>query len=292
MTSTPGQFTEGDYLLGVEGLALLRAAQSRDFESLLKRRAEIKTILDAVDGSPYSTRRDLPPTDVKAGYQMWADTYDRPIESADPIEQLERPVMRRLMDAFPDGPVLDAACGTGAHTAYLLEIGRTDVVGTDGASQMLEKARQKCPGVEFHVADLSELPFEDASFNAIVCGLAFSHLEDLRPASSELARVLRPGGKLAVSAPHPFITGVLGWRAPLFDAEGNGSEMPEYYNTHEQYIAAFTGAGLMIRQCIEPKLSDDQARWNPAGHPTAEDTALEQALAGQPGIFAWDLERA
>jgi SAM-dependent methyltransferase len=157
---------------------------------------------------------------------------------------------------------------------------------------MLDKARQKLPDVDFQEAELTALPYEDGSFAGIVCGLAYSHLEDLGPATRELARVLRPGGRLIVSSPHPFITSVLGWRAPVFDAQGNGSEMPEYGNGHGEYIAAFTGAGLNVRQCIEPKLSPEQARWNPAGHPTAEDAALEQALTGQPAVLVWEVERA
>jgi SAM-dependent methyltransferase len=291
MAPTSGKFTEGDYLLGVEGLALLRASQDHDFETISARRAEIKAILEAGEADPYGVQRDLPPIDMAAGYTIWADTFDRPDEERDPIEQTEQPVIRALMDAFPDGPVLDAACGTGRHTEYLVQIGRKEISGTDAVEAMLVKARAKLPDVEFQVADLSRLPFEDESFNAIVCGLAYSHLEDLNPASQELARVLRPGGRLAVSAPHPFITGVLGWRAPLFDAEGNGSEMPEFYNGHQQYIASFTAAGLLVRQCIEPRLSLEQARWNPAGRPTPEDAALEQALAGQPSVFVWDLEK-
>jgi SAM-dependent methyltransferase len=291
--STGDMFTEGDYLLGVEGLALLRASQDHDFESIVRRRAEIKAILDAAaDLQPYARRRDLTPIDLKKGYTIWADTFDVPDDQKDPIETTEQPVMRALMDEFGDGPILDAGCGTGRHTAYLLSIGKTDVTGTDAVEAMLEKAKQKCPGVEFQVADLDSQPFADASFDAIVCGLAYSHLKDLKPASNELARVLRPGGRMIVSAPHPYVTGVLGWRAPLFDAEGNGWEMPEYYNTHQRYIEAFVGAGLSVRQCIEPRLSAAQAKWNPAGLPTAEDAALEQALTGQPAVFVWDLVRA
>jgi len=292
--STGDMFTEGDYLLGVEGLALLRASQDHDFASIIRRRTEIRAILDAAaDEQPYARRRDLPPIDYKAGYTIWADTFDdSPEEGGDPIEQTEQPIMRKLMDEFPDGPILDAGCGTGRHAAYLLKIGKTDVTGTDAVEAMLVKARAKCPGVEFTVAELSAQPFKDASFDAIVCGLAYSHLADLKPASNELARVLRPGGRMIVSAPHPYVTGVLGWRAPLFDAEGNGHEMPEYYNTHQQYIEAFVGAGLIVKQCIEPRLSPEQAKWNPAGLPTAEDDALEQALTGQPAVFVWDLVRA
>lgn len=291
MTAATGQFTQGDYLLGVEGLALLRAAQDHDFESLEARRAEIRAILDGFEGPPYAMRRDLPPTDVDSGYTIWAETYDPPSEDDyDPIIQLEGPVVRGLIDDLPEGRVLDAACGTGRHTAYLVEAGR-DVVGADAVAAMLDKARAKLPEVEFVQADLTELPFEDESFAGIVCGLAYSHLEDLGPATRELTRVLRPGGRMIVSAPHPFITTVLGWRAPVFDADGNGSEVPEYGNSHGEYVAAFANAGLTIRQCVEPQLSDKQARWNPAGHPTAEDTALEQALSGQPGVMVWEVER-
>ena len=291
--SSGDQFTEGDYLLGVEGLALLRASQEHDFASIVSRRAEIRAILDAAeDEQPYARRRDLPPIDYKEGYTIWADTFDGPEEGGDPIEQTEQPVMRALMDDFPGGPILDAGCGTGRHAAYLLKIGKTDVTGTDAVEAMLDVARAKCPGVEFKVAELADQPFEDASFDGIVCGLAYSHLPELKAASNELARVLRPGGRMIVSAPHPYVTGVLGWRAPLFDAEGNGHEMPEYYNTHEQYIEAFVGAGLIIKKCIEPRLSREQAKWNPAGLPTAEDDALQQALTGQPAVFVWDLVKA
>jgi SAM-dependent methyltransferase len=292
MSTATGQFTQGDYLLGVEGLAILRAAQRREFDKIEDRRAEIKTLLDGQADIPYSLRRDLPLTGIEAGYTIWADTYDHPNEEDfDPIIQLEQPTVRRLMDTLPDGPILDAACGTGRHTAYLVEKGR-DVVGIDAVDAMLDMARAKLPGVDFQRAELSSLPLGDESFAGIVCGLAYSHLEDLGPSTQELARVLRPGGRMIVSAPHPFITSVLGWRAPVFDAEGNGVEMPEYGNGHGAYIAAFREAGLTVVQCVEPRLSEAQARWNPSGEATPEDTALEEALAGQPGVFVWDVARA
>lgn len=290
---TDGQgFTEGDYLLGIEGLAILRASYERDFDTISARREEIRKILEAGDSGPYGMRRDLPTSAVKDGYTVWADSYDRPEDEADPIEQTEARVMRRLMDELPEGPILDAGCGTGRHTEYLVKIGRKDVVGTDLTPAMLEKARVKCPDVEFQVADLNSLPFEDESFVGVVCGLAYSHISNLKPPSVELARVLRPGGRLFISAPHPFITGVLGWRAPAFDEQGNGTVMPEYYNNHQEYIEAFSAAGLIVKQCIEPRLSPAQARWNPDGHASPEDTALEQALTGQPSVFVWDLQKS
>src|SRR3954453_10559157 len=101
---------------GRGGARLLRASQDHDFATLDKRKGEIRSILDTKEAPEYATRRDLPQTGVETGYTIWADTYDRPPGESDPIEQLEQPVMQRLMDAFPAGPVLDAACGTGRHT--------------------------------------------------------------------------------------------------------------------------------------------------------------------------------
>ncbi|MEA2333331.1 MAG: hypothetical protein QOH58_3469 [Thermoleophilaceae bacterium] len=286
------QYRQGDYLLGIEGLALLRGGTRKHFDSLERRRSEIQQIISGFEQPPYSIRRDFPEAAIDTGYTIWADTYDPPSEDDhDPIIQLEQPVMRALMDGLPDGPVLDAGCGTGRHTAYLVEAGR-EVVGVDPVEAMLDQARKKLPSVDLRKGDLESLPVEDGSFDSVICGLAFSHLPEIGPAIAELARVLRPGGRAIISAPHPFITAVLGWRAPVIDAEGNGSEMPEYEHLHGEYIAEFVRAGFTVLQCIEPRLTPDQAKWSPEGKPGEEDEALEQALAGQPGVFVWEVARS
>jgi SAM-dependent methyltransferase len=293
MTTTPtGQFTQGDYLVGIEGLAILRASFAGDFDSIRTRQAELRDILEHEGDEPYNMRRDLPPADVQSGYTVWSETYDPPSEEEyDPIIQNEQPAVRELMDELPEGRILDAACGTGRHTQYLVDMGR-EVVGSELVPAMLDKARAKLPSVEFHEADLEQLPFEDQSFDGAVCGLALLHLEDIDPATRELARVLKPGAPLIVSVPHPFIYNVLGWRAPVFDDKGNGMVVPEHGHPHSRYVEAFGKAGLLVRKCVEPTLSPEQARWNPAGHPTPEDDALEQALVGQPAVLIWQVERA
>jgi SAM-dependent methyltransferase len=290
-TELESHFRLGDYLVGIEGLAILRESQRRDFDGLERRRGEIQGILAGYEEPPLSDQRDLPEADLDQGYTTWSETYDHPTElDPDPIQALEGPVMRKLMDELPEGPVLDAACGTGRHTAYLVERGH-DVIGIDANAGMLAHAERKLPDVEFRQGDLSKLPADDESFQSIICGLAFGHVAELGPAVDELARVLRPGGRVAISAPHPFITGVLGWRAPVFDAEGNGWQVPEYAHLHGEYVEAFGNAGLAVRQCIEPKLTDDHAVWNPEGEENPFAEALVDALAGQPGAFVWVAER-
>ncbi len=293
-TASASEYRLGDYLLGVEGLALLRESYRRDYDRLKQRRDEIQGVVAGYGEPPLSGPRGLPAAQVDEGYTTWSDTYDNPEDpDPDPIQALEGPVMRKHMDQLPQGPVLDAACGTGRHTAYLVEKG-LEVIGCDANDAMLDQARQKLSEVEFRQADLTDLPFEDGSFQSVICGLAYSHLQDIGPATKELARVLKPGGTVAMSAPHAFITAVLGWRAPVFDAEGNGWEMPEYEHLAEEYLEAFAGAGLVGRACHEPRLTEAHATWNPEADPNEENPfaeALIDAIAGQPGVTVWVAER-
>jgi SAM-dependent methyltransferase len=293
-TKTENHFRLGDYLLGIQGLAILGESLTRNYDGMVARRGEMQGILAGYDEEPLSTPRDLPDANLDEGYTTWSETYDHPTElDPDPIQALEGPVMRKFIDGLPDGPVLDAACGTGRHTKYLADKGH-DVLGIDGNAAMLEHAKTKVPGAEFEVGDLSKLPAEDASYGAITCGLAFGHLEDLRPAAKEIARVLSPGGVAAISAPHAFITGILGWRAPVFDAEGNGWQVPEYPHLASEFVEAFTAAGLTVKECHEPTLTSEMAVWNPEAEEGEENPfaeALIDALEGQPGVQVWVVER-
>jgi ubiquinone/menaquinone biosynthesis C-methylase UbiE len=77
---------------------------------------------------------------------------------------------------------------------------------------MLAKARAKLPQGDFREGDLAALSVETASVDAVVCALALVHLRDLGPAMAEVARVLRPGGRVIVSDVHPFLI-MPGWQA-------------------------------------------------------------------------------
>src|SRR5439155_12518373 len=96
--------------------------------------------------------------------------------------------------------ILDAGCGNGRYTRFLLREADPDalITGFDYSQQMLQRARKRLPGRRAsHVAaDLTRLPYADASFDAIVCGWVLEHLPDPKMGLQELARVLEPGGKL------------------------------------------------------------------------------------------------
>ncbi|HEX2428195.1 MAG TPA: class I SAM-dependent methyltransferase [Gaiellaceae bacterium] len=97
--------------------------------------------------------------------------------------------------------VLDLGCRTGALTRHFLE--GNSVVGLDVDSAALEKAAAL--GIEPVQANVEEpLPFEDASFDAVVSGELFEHLRFPDALVAEIRRVLRPGGVLVGSVPNAF----------------------------------------------------------------------------------------
>lgn len=95
--------------------------------------------------------------------------------------------------------VLDLATGPGYAAGRAAERGAS-VVGIDIAPAMVELAGGLHPGLEFRQADAHELPFDDASFDAVVGNFLILHLGRPEQAADEFVRVLRPGGRLALTA--------------------------------------------------------------------------------------------
>jgi SAM-dependent methyltransferase len=101
---------------------------------------------------------------------------------------------------LPPGRVLDLGCGVG-HSYRLLEPRETVGVDIDGAALAGQER-------ETVVADMRELPFDDASFASIVCVQAIEHVPDAGPVLSEAARVLEPGGVAVFVTPNRLTFGV------------------------------------------------------------------------------------
>jgi len=97
--------------------------------------------------------------------------------------------------ALPPGSLLlDVACGTG-DLSRLARRRQYRVIGADLSAGML--AANHC-GAPLLQADCSHLPFPDGAFDGLVCGYALRNFTDLAGALAETARVLRPGGRLAI----------------------------------------------------------------------------------------------
>jgi SAM-dependent methyltransferase len=93
--------------------------------------------------------------------------------------------------------LLEVGCGWGEFAARVAgELG-TELVAVDLSPRMVELARAR--GVDARVGDVQELPFEDGAFDCAVANWMLYHVPDLERALGELARVLRPGGRLVAA---------------------------------------------------------------------------------------------
>jgi SAM-dependent methyltransferase len=104
----------------------------------------------------------------------------------------------------PGDRILDLGCAAGALTHFFTQAG-AHVLGVDAAPQAIAKARALFPHLEFVEADVTDLPFADASFDKAVAGDLVEHLDDETFASMlhELRRVLVPRGTLSIYTPNP-----------------------------------------------------------------------------------------
>jgi len=139
---------------------------------------------------------------MAAQFDSLAPEWDRTRVSPERLVAL-----RAALEAFPDPParVLDLGTGTGAaaRTAAALWPD-AEVVGVDVSRGMIAEARRLAPSerVRYEVGDSSALPFETASFDAVI-------LNNMIPFFDEVARVVKPGG-------HAAIAYSMGERTPIY----------------------------------------------------------------------------
>jgi SAM-dependent methyltransferase len=168
----------------------------------------------------------------------------------------------------PGRRVLDAACGEGYGTAMLATAGAT-AVGVDVDEPTIAHARERY-AAEFRVADVADLPFEDASFDLVVCFETIEHVEDAEGVLGELARVLDPDGVLLISTPntHEY----------LVDNEFHTREF-----THEEFVGLLAGRFPRVRLLYQHNWTSSTVLEEPALREAGGDRPLELELTKTVG---------
>jgi SAM-dependent methyltransferase len=234
------------YLLGLEGIALLRAMAGEYDQSFTKARLmSVRDLLAASDDLGAGGSAEAVSTE--AIYRTWAPWYDQP---GNQLIDIEGPRVQRILDGLPAGVALDAASGTGRHGEYLATLGH-QVICVDSSPEMLALASEKMPTGTFLTGDLAALPVADDSVDLVVCALALSHVPDLAPVLAEFARVLRPGGHLVISDARGLL-GSIGLPIVQPNSKGTFGYVPNRTWATSAYLTAALPLGFQVRHCEEP----------------------------------------
>jgi ubiquinone/menaquinone biosynthesis C-methylase UbiE len=270
------------WYLGLHGLGLLRGWPFDDAAHADARIDAMRRLLDGEGDAETFEERLIDVLDVADAYREWSGTYDEP----NPLISAEAGSLRHLLAERPAGRAIDVASGTGRIADELRRLGH-DVIAMDRSGAMISAGRFRSEPLPAVVGDLARLPFADGSADLIVCGLALTHVEDLAPVFDAVARVVAPAGTVVTSDIHPFAAAT-GGHAFFRRADGTRAVTRNHVHWPSDYVAAATGAGLVVRRCVETFV--DEALLREFG---VEDPAVDPqgSLDGLPFALLWSFER-
>jgi SAM-dependent methyltransferase len=183
---------------------------------------------------------------VRTGYDLWAATYD---VTPNPVVAMDARVTIAAVGARAGERILDAGCGTGRNLPALLAAGAV-VAGVDFSLGMLRVARERHPDVPLVQADMQvSWPFQDGSFDVVLCALVGEHLDRLDIVTREMRRVLAPGGRVVFSVYHPAMAEA--GKEANFQRDGTEYRLGAIRHTLADYVTAFEQAGFRVSSVDE-----------------------------------------
>lgn len=213
-----------------------------------------------------------PPAIGPARYTAWRAS---PLGAA--TEAIEREALFALAGEVAGRRVLDIGCGDGALAAILRERG-ADVVGIDADPAMIEAARRRLPDADFRVGDAASVPFPDGSFDLAFLVTVLCLTENRAAILREVARVLKPGGRLVVGelgrfSPWAVWRRVKGWF-------GSATWRHAVFTTATQLLHDLEGLGLMVGEVRRA------VHYPPVARMARFETFLAHWLPGQAAFLA------
>jgi ubiquinone/menaquinone biosynthesis C-methylase UbiE len=139
------------------------------------------------------------------GEFLQGEARDRPEGRAVLSHEITNALIRRIADTTHGKRVLDVGCGPTPVATMAFAANGNQVVGVEIAPALAARARDEAaafPTARFAVGDAERLPFADASFDLATCDDTIEHVVDPQAALDELARVVKPGGRLLLISPN------------------------------------------------------------------------------------------
>ena len=208
-------------------------------------------------------------------YETLAEAYAAVVDTKPHNAYYERPATLSLMPEVKDKRVLDAGCGPGVYSEWLIECG-AKVVAIDASPKMVELAKRRLGSTtDVRQEDLSKpLTFLDSlSFDVVLCPLVLEYIEDWHSVFAEFYRVLRPQGHIVFSVTHPFFDynyfkSSNYFETELVDGEWRGFEsvrvfMPSFRRSLSATFNPLVEAGFHLERILEPKPTDEFKKADP-----------------------------
>lgn len=202
-------------------------------------------------------------------YEALAEAYAAAVETKPHNAYYERPATLSLLPGVKEKTILDAGCGPGIYSEWLIENGARKVVGIDASPKMIELARQRLgAAVDLREANMNQpLGFlESESFDIVLSPLALDYVEDWRSLFKEFYRILRAGGHFIFSIQHPFFDYRYFKTNNYFQTEVVGVEwkgfgktrvhMPSFRRPLEDALNPLFEAGFRMEKILEPKATE------------------------------------
>jgi 2-polyprenyl-3-methyl-5-hydroxy-6-metoxy-1,4-benzoquinol methylase len=201
-------------------------------------------------------------------YEALAEAYAARIATKPHNAYYERPATLSLLPEVENKRVLDAGCGPGVYSQWLIDHG-AEVLALDASPKMVQLAKQRLgESADIRQADLSKplSSLDDASFDVVLSALVLEYLKDWRSTLAEFYRLLVPGGYLIASVTHPFNDYRYFKSEKYFETElvscdwkgfGVKVRMPSFRRSLSETLNPILEAGFVLEKVLEPIPSEE-----------------------------------
>ena len=124
----------------------------------------------------------------------------------------------------------------------------------------------------------------------MLCSLALTHFANLDEPIATLARVVRPGGRIVISDSHPMFNALDG-QAFFPHDDGTTPFVRNHHHRFSDYLHAFRRAGLVVEDCLEPRLGPGEGPMASGVMAAIAPEAVREAYLGLSSVLAWALRR-